>query len=64
MDTNIYPTGLDKVEQMFGKKSGHNVDPNKMRSTNEKIVSVLTLSSQIFENANPRRKQERKIHQG
>jgi hypothetical protein len=32
-------TGLDKVEQMFGKKSGHQVDPNKMRSTNEKIVS-------------------------
>jgi hypothetical protein len=42
MGTDMHPTGLDKVEQMFGKKSGHNVDPNKMRSTNEKIVSVPT----------------------
>ncbi|KAJ8607632.1 hypothetical protein MRB53_040151 [Persea americana] len=30
--------GLDKAEQMFGKKSGHNVDSNKMRDTNEKIT--------------------------
>jgi len=33
--------GLDKVEQMFGKKSGHQVDPNKMRSTNEKITDKI-----------------------
>ncbi|KAF1825184.1 uncharacterized protein K489DRAFT_377729 [Dissoconium aciculare CBS 342.82] len=37
----MYPTGLDKVEQMLGKKSGHNVDPNKMRSTNEKITDKI-----------------------
>jgi hypothetical protein len=37
------PAGLDKVEGLLGKKTGHNVDPNKMRSTNEKIVSHADL---------------------
>ncbi|KAH9844551.1 hypothetical protein Tdes44962_MAKER07309 [Teratosphaeria destructans] len=33
---------LDKGEQMVGKKSGHNIDSTKMRSTNEKITDKLT----------------------
>jgi hypothetical protein len=31
--------GLDAVEKKLGQSSGHAVDTNKMRSTNEKIVS-------------------------
>ncbi|KAK5113535.1 hypothetical protein LTR62_003404 [Meristemomyces frigidus] len=33
--------GLDKVEQMAGKKTGHAVDTNKMRGSNEKITDKL-----------------------
>ncbi|QIX00158.1 hypothetical protein AMS68_005675 [Peltaster fructicola] len=32
---------LDKGEQLFGKKSGHNVDTNSMRNTNEKITDGI-----------------------
>ncbi|KXL42939.1 hypothetical protein M433DRAFT_82008 [Acidomyces richmondensis BFW] len=30
--------GLDAVEKKVGQSTGHSVDPNKMRSTNEKIT--------------------------
>jgi len=30
--------GLDAAEKQFGKKTGHNIDPAKARSTNEKIT--------------------------
>ncbi|KAK4611737.1 hypothetical protein CLAFUW4_12740 [Fulvia fulva] len=33
--------GLDAVEKQFGKKSGHNIDPAKARSTNEKITDKI-----------------------
>lgn len=32
-------TGLDAVEKKLGQSTGHAIDTNKMRSTNEKIVS-------------------------
>ncbi|KAF2764291.1 hypothetical protein EJ03DRAFT_355890 [Teratosphaeria nubilosa] len=30
--------GLDAVEKKVGTSTGHQMDPNKMRSTNEKIT--------------------------
>jgi len=30
--------GLDTIERKLGQSSGHNVDTNKLRSTNEKIT--------------------------
>nr|POF15266.1 hypothetical protein CFP56_42155 [Quercus suber] len=32
---------VDKAEQMIGKRTGHNIDSNKMRSTNEKFTDKL-----------------------
>ena len=33
--------GLDAIEKKVGQSSGHPVDANKMRGTNEKIVRPL-----------------------
>jgi len=38
---------LDAAEKKFGQASGHNIDSNKMRGTNEKIVRSRFLPPKI-----------------
>ena len=38
------PPGLDAIEKKLGASTGHNIDPAKQRSTNEKIVSDYFMS--------------------
>jgi len=33
-------TGLDAIEKKVGQSTGHTMDPNKMRSTNEKVWTL------------------------
>lgn len=41
--------GLDALEKKSGQMSGHNIDSEKMRGTNEKIVSPHTNISSALE---------------
>jgi hypothetical protein len=41
-------SGLDAIEKKVGQQSGHPIDTNKMRSTNEKITDK---AREVFEKA-------------